>query len=76
MVLQTRYDSPSSLQDQVEKLIRSKTGGMIRDLRVNVQDEEIVLSGRTNTYYMKQLATHATLDFVQGAELTNQIEVY
>jgi hypothetical protein len=48
---------------------------MIRGLRVEVQDEDVVISGRTTTYYNKQLATHAALDAAKEISLTNDIEV-
>ena len=75
MRLQTCYESPNSLQEHVERVVRSRTGGMIRELRVEVLDDEIVLTGRTATYYTKQLATHAALGLLKDAALTNDIEV-
>jgi hypothetical protein len=75
MKLQTRFESQISLQEHVERLVRSRTGGMIRELRVEVLDDEIILTGRTATYYTKQLATHAVLGLLKDATLTNDIEV-
>ena len=48
---------------------------MIRELRVEVLNDTIVLTGRTATYYTKQLATYAALDLLKDATLTNEIEV-
>ncbi|NOX56180.1 MAG: BON domain-containing protein [Planctomycetes bacterium] len=59
----------------MERLVRSRTGGRIRDLRVEVTSGEIILSGRTTTYYDKQLATHAALAALEDLSLTNEIEV-
>ncbi len=75
MRLQTCFESPNSLQEHVEQLVRSRTGGMIRELRVEVLNDTIILTGRTATYYTKQLATHAALGLLQDATLTNDIEV-
>lgn len=71
-------DSEFSLReiaDTVERYVRLRTGGTIRSLRVEVSDGEVILSGRTSTYYNKQLATHAALDAASKLSLTNEIEV-
>ena len=62
--------------EQVERLIREKTNGLIRGLRVEILPGRVILSGRTTTYYLKQLATHAVLDAIHDSELTNSIEVH
>ena len=61
---------------QVERMIRERTSGLIRDLRVELGNGEIMLTGRASTYYAKQLATHAALDACDDLTLTNDIEVY
>ena len=63
------------IADTVERYVRLRTGGTIRGLRVDVQDGEVLLSGRTSTYYNKQLATHAALDAANELALTNEIQV-
>lgn len=68
-------DADDSLGARIERIVRCRTGGRIRDLRVEVQGHEIVLSGSASTYYAKQLATHAALDEIVGGNLTNSIEV-
>lgn len=75
MKLQTETEAPQALAERIERIVRLRTGGRIRGLRVEVGDGEIVISGRTSTYYNKQLATHAVLDAVEEASLTNDIEV-
>ena len=59
----------------LEQLVRQRTGGLIRGLRVECQGDEIIVSGRTTTYYAKQLATHAALDACENFSLRNAIEV-
>lgn len=68
-------DDPSALILRLERLVQSRTGSRIRDLRVEVRGEEVVLTGRTSTYYAKQLATHATLGEISPRSLTNAIDV-
>ncbi|TXT20601.1 MAG: hypothetical protein FD138_4194 [Planctomycetota bacterium] len=67
--------SARELADTVERYVRLRTGGTIRGLHVDVTDGEVILSGRTSTYYNKQLATHAALDAASELSLTNEIEV-
>ena len=75
MKLQTCSDSRQSPAEIIERSVRSRTNGAIRELRVEVLGEYVILSGRTSKYYNKQLATHAVLDAVEDVTLTNDIEV-
>lgn len=72
---ETNDVSLREIADTVERYVRLRTGGTIRGLRVEIQDGEVLLSGRTSTYYNKQLATHAALDAAQELTLTNDIQV-
>ncbi len=76
MELQTYSDAQQLLVARIERLVREKTSGLIRDLRVRYEPGEIVLTGRAATYYAKQLATHAALDACSDLTLTNDVEVY
>jgi hypothetical protein len=76
MELQTVPDARQMLVARVERMVREKTSGLIRDLRVEGIPGEIVLTGRAATYYAKQLATHAALEACDDLTLTNDIEVY
>lgn len=67
--------SAREIADTVERYVRLRTGGTISSLHVEVADGEILLTGRTSTYYNKQLATHAALDAASDYSLTNEIEV-
>ncbi len=60
---------------QVEQQIRERTSGRIRGLHLELARGGLVVTGRTNTYYAKQLATHAVRDLNQNMTLTNEIEV-
>jgi hypothetical protein len=75
MKLKTRAESFQPMEERIEGVVRSRTGGMIRNLHVEVSDGEVILSGRTSTYYAKQLATHAAFDAVEDLTLVNDIEV-
>ncbi|MEX0727377.1 MAG: hypothetical protein WD065_13970 [Planctomycetaceae bacterium] len=68
--------SPNELDAaDIEILVRKRTGVMIRNLRAKVNNGDVLLTGRTSTYYTKQLATHAVLDAIKLVNLTNDIEV-
>ena len=60
---------------RVTRVVQSRTGNRISNLRVNVYGDDVVISGIASTYYAKQLATHAALAEVGSCELTNSIEV-
>jgi hypothetical protein len=76
MAVSLRSDLAETLGDQITRLVQSRTGGRIRGLNVEVIDRDVVISGRTSTYHVKQLATHAALDLAsQFATLTNDVLV-
>ena len=66
-----------SLVKRIGEAVQSRTGGNVRELHVDVEADlrRVIITGRTSTYYSKQLATHAVYDVMDGAELTNDIEV-
>jgi hypothetical protein len=76
MELELLPDARQMLVARVERMVREKTTGLIRDLRVTVGTGEVVINGRAATYYAKQLATHAALEACDDLTLTNDIEVY
>ncbi|MGC1272921.1 MAG: hypothetical protein WBC44_04385 [Planctomycetaceae bacterium] len=61
--------------ERIEQFVRLRTGGMIHGLHVEVGSDRVVLTGRTSTFYSKQLATHAALDVLDDQTLSNLIEV-
>ncbi len=72
----TDTDTPRLIAESIERVVRSRTGGTIRELQVEVDNGSVVISGRVRTYYTKQLITHAVLAAVEDVTLTNNIEVY
>ena len=55
--------------------IDTKTFRQVRNLSVVQDAGRIVLSGRSESYYVKQLATHAVLDLMPGVDIENSIDV-
>ena len=69
--------APSShdLVEQVEQAILARTGGRVRGLRIRCVDGCVIISGRTSTYYNKQLVTHAAMEVADNAHVMNEVEV-
>ena len=67
--------SPDVLAEQIEQAVQSRTGGRVRGLRVHVVDGGVIISGRTSTYYNKQLVTHAAMEAADDALVMNEVEV-
>ncbi len=63
------------LVEQVEQAILSRTGGRVRGLRIHYVDGCVIISGRTSTYYNKQLVTHAAMEVADDALVMNEVEV-
>ena len=60
---------------QLEALVQQRLHGRVHDLRLSVQDDGLILQGRTSTYYAKQLAQHAAMEVSGLPILANEIEV-
>jgi hypothetical protein len=60
---------------RLEQRLARQTSGRIQDLRICATDDGIILSGRTSTYYMKQLATLIAAEDTELPRLQNSIEV-
>ena len=63
--------------DQMEALIQRHllSRVRVRQLRVTVQEQGLVLQGCVPTYYAKQLAQHAAMEVSGLPILANEIEV-
>ncbi len=59
----------------VEQNVRRRTNSVIDGLEVQVQDGQLIISGRTSSYYHKQLISHAALDVAQDVAIRNEVEV-
>jgi osmotically-inducible protein OsmY len=63
------------LAASIEQAVWRETNGRVRNLHVEVNPHGILLTGRCNTYYAKQMAQQAAMAFPGGEQLTNRIEV-
>lgn len=65
----------AELLETVERTIRQRTGDTIDNLRIVLDHETIVISGKSGTFYQKTLATNAALDVASDREVRNEIDV-
>ena len=63
------------LFEQLETLVMSRLGGRVRDFRVVIREDGLILQGRAPTYHAKQLAQHAAMEVGHLPVLANDIEV-
>jgi hypothetical protein len=76
MIASQENQLPSQqLQRELECHIATRTGRRVRDLRVEVQPGAVVLRGRTDSYYVKQLAQHGARELLPRVRLDNAITV-
>lgn len=61
--------------EKLETQVMSRLGGRVRDLRVLVRNNGLILQGRAPTYHAKQLAQHAAMEVGHLPILANDIEV-
>ena len=63
------------LAHRVTVRLQNRLGGQLRDLRVTIQSDGLILQGRVRTYYGKQLAQHVAMEESGQAIAANEIEV-
>src|SRR5262249_45306545 len=61
--------------EHLELLVQSRLGGRVRDLRVLIRQDGVILQGRAGTYHAKQLAQHAAMELIRLPIVANDIEV-
>ena len=65
----------ASAIEQLEAHLQRRLNGRVRDLRLVVCGQGLILQGRASTYYVKQLAQHAVMNATALPIVTNEIEV-
>ncbi len=61
--------------EQLEAQVQSRLSGQVRHFRIVVRGHGLVLTGRSPTYYAKQLAQHAVMEATALPILANEIRV-
>jgi len=65
----------SVLQLPVEQILRDNPIPALRQLRVEEDDQVIVISGSVSSYYLKQMAQEAIMPFRGSRNLHNRVNV-
>ncbi len=60
---------------QIEEHVQCRLTGRVRDFRLLVRNQGLVLLGHTQTYYAKQLAQHIVMAATSLPIQANEIEV-
>ena len=60
---------------RLESLIRARSYGQVRQLRLEWRDTGVILRGQASSYHLKQLAQQAVLEAGDLPLLANEIEV-
>ncbi len=66
---------PTDCHLELERHVHQRTGRRVQELCVEVCAEQVVLRGRTSSYYVKQLAQHGVWEVLPDARLANDIIV-
>jgi hypothetical protein len=64
-----------SEEERLESMLLRRIGNRVRDLRVILLADGLILQGRTATYHAKQLAQHAAMELADMPIVANEIEV-
>ncbi len=72
--MNSEYMSEPSVE-QLAGLVQRRLHGQVRDLRLLLRDQGLIVQGQTSTYYAKQLAQQAVMEITGLAILANEIEV-
>ena len=76
----TTVEAPSLLDDlmlqqELVRCVESKTSRAVRGLEIDCCEGRVRVTGRSRTYYVKQLVTQAILSTCPEADLENEIHV-
>ncbi len=61
--------------ERLEGLLTRRLGNRVRGLRLVFNQAGVILRGRSETYYAKQVAQHAAMELTAAPILANEIEV-
>ncbi len=67
-------ESPSRTE-RLQALVQQRLGTRVRDLRIVVGRQGVILEGRAPSYHAKQLAQHAAMELGELPVLANNIQV-
>jgi osmotically-inducible protein OsmY len=75
MTLRHYEDSRHDLSDLLSNALARNPYFANRNIRIELQEDEIILKGAVNTYYLKQLAQESVRSLNSVERIRNEIEV-
>jgi hypothetical protein len=63
------------MAESLKSRIVERTGGRVRDVRVECVGGRFVVRGRSPSYFIKQLALEATRDLLDAGELSLTLDI-
>ena len=74
--MSTDFSEGSESLEDLAAVLESRTGGQVRNVRIEVSLDRCILLGRAHTYRARELAYHIALDVLgQDVALVNEIVV-
>jgi hypothetical protein len=76
--MSTKALAPSvilSEEERLETMLQRRLGNRVRDLRVVLLADGLILQGHTATYHAKQVAQHVAMEVADMPIVANEIEV-
>ncbi|MBU0458793.1 hypothetical protein KJ652_02435 [Patescibacteria group bacterium] len=72
-LLLPKQERPPTLREELQQVVRIRTGGMVDGLHVALH---VVVTGKADTYYLKQLANHGAYEGTDGdVSIENRITI-
>jgi hypothetical protein len=68
-------ERPATKEEHLETLVQRRLFGRVKDFRLVIRRDGLVLQGHAHTYHAKQLAQHAVMELADRPILSNDIEV-
>jgi hypothetical protein len=75
MIAPVQHQDQVKANDGIEATLQRRLGSRVRNFRLLILRERLVLSGQATSYYVKQLAQHAVMAEARAALVVNNIEV-
>jgi len=69
------FTQADELMHRVAARLQTRCGGQMRDLRITIREDGLILQGRVGTYYGKQMAQVVAREVSGLAIAANEIEV-
>lgn len=66
----------TAMSDELIRRVDLQTSRQVQNLQIDCDGGRITVTGRSRTYYIKQLVTQAIIDSFPAMQIRNEIAVY